>query len=126
MLLTQCSTCHCQGIDRIRFAELTASSASHPHQFRRHLHNSLTCAQQVALKHSREMPAVLQRPSSLGPLTSPVQSFHVAARSRGHRALCQLPSVLLHCHQGVAPLWAFAAKCPHLPVFFSCASTTRL
>ena len=60
------------GVDGIGLAWLTSGTAGAGHQLGRHPKDVFPAPQQVAFESARDLPAVFERPTPLGPLTGPV------------------------------------------------------
>ena len=87
-------------VDRIRLAIRAATITRVRHQLGRHPHDPLAGREQVALKTTREMPAVLDRPEALPAVcTSPTEKLEVIAGTGTNGPPGQLAAMLVADHR---------------------------
>jgi hypothetical protein len=73
-----------QRVDRVGPAGLAGAAPDTGHHLRRDAHDLLSGTQQRPLERAREMPAVLQCPTAVGPSSGPHHRRETAVRGRAH------------------------------------------
>ena len=111
------------GIDRIRLAGLSSTTAGAGHQPGRDSHHSVPGAQQVTLQAAGQMPAVLQCKSDLRPLRSPLHQQQVAFAGRCHRLLTEATPDVINSDHRMGALMRIRSNHDHAEL--PCSSTAN-
>ena len=101
--LTKSSSCDCERVDRVAFAERAGGVAGVRHQLRRHSDDRLPGSEQITLRAAREVSAVLDRPTSFSEASGPGDKLEMVARGRPACPLRELAPLLVD-RNGVAAL----------------------
>lgn len=101
------------GVDGIRLAELSATTAGAGHQPRRNPHHPVPGTQQIALQAARQMPTILQGKRHLRPLRGPLDQQQMAFAGRRHRLLTKATSDVIDHDQCVGAFVRIRANHDH-------------